>query len=81
MKIKEMKKATAIATIQIAKGTIERFATILNTTPGIESVRPTFETKRLNDLHEFLQRLTEKEFEEISSRQVEVKLKNQPSLF
>lgn len=76
-----MKKATAIATAHIAKATIEKLATLCATHPGIESVQPVHEIKRLNELHEFLQKLTEREFEEISARQPEVKLKNQIQMF
>lgn len=80
-KINEMKKATAIATAHIAKATIEKLAKFCATHPGIEAVQPIHEIRRLNELHEFLQKMTEKEFEEISTRKPEVKLKSQITMF
>lgn len=75
-----MKKSEAIGTVTRSKVLLDELTKFELAHGELDLATRNFQLQRLNELHAFLQQITDKEYGEISGRKPDVKLKT-PQLF
>lgn len=75
-----MKKAVAIGTMTRARLLLDELTKYEVGHGELDLQMRQFDLQRLNELHAFLQKITDKEFDEISGRKADIKFKA-PQLF